>query len=126
MRDRYDEIKATGADVTAIGMGWPEAAAHFKKERSIPFTLLVDQKRETHKAMEIKRGSLGALVGPKTLLKGAGNLLSGNVQGRPAKGQDITQLGGVVVVMGGRVKMVHRSRSSDDNAPIEEILEALR
>ncbi len=126
MRDRYQEFEAKGANVAAIGMGLTAMAKDFKEKQKIPFTLLVDRRRETHRVFELGRGNLLAVAGPKQIARGIKSLLTGNVQGRPAPKQDVLQLGGALVVAPvGEVLYEHRATSSDDNAPVGDLLNAL-
>ncbi|MDQ4125409.1 MAG: AhpC/TSA family protein [Actinomycetota bacterium] len=126
MRDRYDEFEASGANVAAIGMGLTAMAADFREKEDIPFALLVDRHRQTHAALELKRGNLFEIAGPKQVARGIKSLLTGNSQGRPAPKQDILQLGGALVVApGGDVLYRHQAAGSEDNAPVADLLAAL-
>ncbi len=127
MRDRYEEFSAAGAEVAAIGMGLTAMAADFKEKQDIPFPLLVDRHRETHRAFELQRGKLLDIVGPKQVARGIKSFLTGNTQGRPAPKQDVLQLGGALVVApGGAVLYTHQAASADDNASPDALLEALQ
>ncbi len=113
-----------GANLLAIGMGIPEVAAHFRDTQGIPFPLLVDRNRQTYKALRIGRGSLIDVAGPKVWARGARSILTGRGQGVPK--QDPLQLGGAIVVeTGGRVRYVHRAKTSSDNPRPEDLLEQL-
>ena len=126
MRDHEAEFGAKGADVAVIGMGLTAMAADFKEKQAIPFLLLVDRHRETHRAFELKRGNLMEIAGPKQVARGIKSFLTGNTQGRPAPKQDVLQLGGALVVApGGKVLYEHRATGAGDNAPPEELLGAL-
>ena len=126
MRDRYDEIKAKGADVVAIGQGWPAMAADFKAKRKIPFTLLVDQERTSYKALELKRATALEIFGPEVIAKGTLSFFKGNLQGNAPKGTSLRQLGGALVVdKGGRVLLNHQAKDASDNVPVDDILAAL-
>lgn len=126
MRDRYEDFEAKGANVAAIGMGLTAMAADFRDKQSIPFPLLVDRERATHKALELRRGKLLEVVGPKQVVRGVKSLLTGNSQGRPAPKQDVLQLGGALVVApGGDVLYRHVAAGAEDNAPADELLDAL-
>ena len=126
MRDRYEELEAKGANVAAIGMGLTAMAADFKAKQSIPFTLLVDRHRETHRALELRRGNLFEIAGPKQVVRGIKSLLTGNTQGKPAPKQDVLQLGGsLVVAPGGKVLYEHRAAGAEDNAPVDDLVAAL-
>lgn len=125
MRDRYPEIQAAGADAAAIGMGWPAAAAAFKEEFDIPFPLIVDHTKQTYRALEMQRGTLWDVVGPKVWLRFAKGLMGGHGVGKPK--QDPLQMGGTIVVKpGGETPLVHRARSAEENVPLEDVLGALR
>jgi hypothetical protein len=126
LRDRYEEFEAKRANVAAIGMGLTAMAADFKRKQGIPFPLLVDRHRETHRAVELTRGNLLDVVGPKQVARGVKSFLTGNVQGRPAPKQDVLQLGGALVVApGGEVLHAHRATGAEDNAPVDDLLAAL-
>jgi hypothetical protein len=126
LRGRYEEFRGKGAEVAAIGMGLTAMAADFKEKQDIPFPLLVDRRRETHRAFELQRGKLLEVVGPKQVLRGIKSLATGNSQGRPAPKQDVLQLGGALVVdRGGDILYTHRAQGSDDNASPDELLGAL-
>lgn len=125
MRDRYDEITSSGGDVVAIGMGWPEAAAAFKEQFRIPFPLLVDRTKESYRALEMKRGNLWDVAGPHVWTRGVQNIFKGHAPIRRAK-QDVMQLGGTLVVdPGDNVLLVHRSESSEENLPVDDMIAAL-
>ena len=98
MRDRYEDFQAKRANVAAIGMGLTAMAADFKEKQDIPFTLLIDRHRETHKALELQRGNLLDIVGPKQVARGLKAFVTGTSAGRPAPKQDVLQLGGALVI----------------------------
>jgi hypothetical protein len=124
LRDHYQDFERAGANLLAIGMGVPEMAAHFRDAQGIPFPLLVDHKRQTYRALGIGRGSLIDVAGPRVWARGARSILTGRGQGVPR--QDPLQLGGAIVVeTGGRVRYVHRAKTSSDNPKPEELLEQL-
>lgn len=123
LRDAREEFTSRGARLAAIGMGWPEAAAHFRDTYEIPFPLLVDHTKETYRALEFKRSAARAF-GPQVWLGFTKNLFSGH-RSALAK-QDPTQLSGAVVTdRSGNVLLLHRASSSADNAPIEALLKAI-
>jgi len=125
LRDRYDEIRAAGADVAAIGMGDPRMAAAFKDSYQVPFPLLVDHRKETYRAAEVKRGNLFEVAGPKVWLRTAKNIVTGKPQGKPQ--QDAFQLGATAIVeRGGGIRYMHLSEDSADNIPINLLLDRLR
>lgn len=105
-----------------IGMGASETARRFKEEFSLPFTVLVDKKRESYRMLGLKRGSISEVMGPRVWAKGIKSLAK-HGQGVPK--EDPYQLGGVAIVKDGKVSFVHRSETSSDNLSIDTLLEAL-
>lgn len=124
LRDHYDEIRDAGADVVAIGLGNEAQAAHFKEKEGIPFELLVDRRKETYRALDLKRTSLYNLVGPPVWIRFGKALLRGKPSGKPK--QDPYQLGGTAVVRpGGAVAFMQRAKDPADNYPVEKVLSHL-
>ena len=124
MSERYDEFRARGTDVVAIGMGRVDMAAHFAETRSIPFRLLVDHDRESYRALGLKVGSWMDAAGPKVWVRGVKGVLAGHPSSLPK--QDPKQMGGVMVIgRGGDVLYLHRTEESSDNPPIDDVLAAL-
>ena len=122
MRDHYGEFTARGLDIVAIGMGTPAMAADFRDKFSIPFRLLVDQEQETYKALEMKRGTMMDVVGPKVWLGAAKNALKGHFSS--VTGLDVQQMGGVALVtQDGKLAYIHRAGNAPDNIPAEKLLE---
>ena len=105
-----------------IGMGATETARRFKAEYSLPFTVLVDKKRESYRMLGLKRGSLSDMIGPRVWIRGARSLLK-HGQGVPK--EDPYQLGGAAVIKDGKLVLVHRSEDPSDNLSIDELVEAL-
>lgn len=125
MRDRHEEIASAGGAVVAIGMGWPQAAAAFKQEFRIPFPLLVDRTKESYRALGMTRGSWWDVAGPHVWTRALHNVLKGHPPLARAK-QDVLQLGGTVVVTpDGELSLIHRSKSSDENLPVDDMIDAL-
>lgn len=99
-------------------------AAHFRDAQGIPFTLLVDHGRDTYEVLELGRGTLMAVAGPRVWAGFAKGIVTGKGVARPK--QDPFQLAGAVVAdKGGKVLYVHRNTTSSDDAPVEDLLAAL-
>lgn len=121
----HEEIEATGARLVVIGQATPRHAAHFQRRYAPELYILADEKRVTYKAMKIPRGSVGQLIGPKSVFTGAARIAgSGIVQGRTIG--DAAQLGATMIVLpGGEIGWSLVSRDASDNASVEEVLAAL-
>jgi peroxiredoxin len=123
LRDREDEIKAAGAELTVIGMGATKTASDFKNKNRLPFRLLIDKKKRTYRLLGLEQGSLADVAGPKVWMSGAKSVIR-HGQGLPK--EDPLQLGGAMVIASnGEVLLVHRSKTSADNLPIDDLVEAL-
>ena len=112
--------------MVAIGMGQVPMAAHFREEQEIPFPLIVDHTKQTYRALEIRKGGLGSVMGPTVWLRAAKNMLKGQ---QPVKKpeQDPFQLGATAIVgAGGEISHLHRSSDSSDNYPVDDVIEELR
>ena len=125
MRTRYDDISGKGAELVAIGMGWPAAAADFREKHDVPFPLMVDHTKETYRALEMNRGSLWDVLGPPVWIRSLRSLISGHGMTTKPK-QDPLQMGGVVVAdSGGEILYKYVSKTSSDNPPTDEVIAAL-
>lgn len=125
MRDHAQEIRDAGASLAAIGLGDAHYARLFREETGIDFPLLVDEKRRTYKAAGLKKGNL------LHLFKGdnfeARNRASAEGHRQHKLGKDPFQLGGSFVFGPGNEDLfAHVSDTFGDNAPVEEVLGALR
>ena len=108
--------------VVVIGMGATATARKFKEQQRLPFTLLVDKKRESYRMLGLERGSMSNVMGPRVWRDGFRSMMK-HGQGLPQ--EDPYQLGGTVVVKDGELTLVHRARTSSDNLPIEDLLAAI-
>jgi hypothetical protein len=88
--------------------------------------VLCDEHRESYKLVGAKIGSMGDLIGPKSVLKGlATTARTGQMQGKPVG--NVAQLGGAMVIApGDRVVFRHMAKDASDNAGIDDVLAAAR
>jgi hypothetical protein len=123
-----DEFEKAAVTLVLIGQGTPRQAARFRESWDIELPVLVDAKRESYRAAGAKVATMGELLGPRSVSRGAaktlasgGRIRQGRVIGHPA------QLGGALVIdPSGTVIWSHMSEDPSDNASPEEILEAAR
>jgi hypothetical protein len=122
------EFEAAGVPLVLIGQATPHHAADFRRSQGIELPVLVDKARASYRAAGAKVATMGELLGPTSVRKGAtrslrsgGRIHQGRTIGHPA------QLGGAMVVAAdGRVAWSHMSEDASDNATLEEILAAAR
>jgi hypothetical protein len=125
LRDQQQEIHEAGATLAAIGLGDAHYARMFRQETGIAFPLLVDDERQTYKAAGLQKGNLlhlfkGDNFAARNEAKAAGHR-------QHALGKDPFQLGGSFVFgPGDRDLFAHVSETFGDNAPVSEVLTALR
>jgi AhpC/TSA antioxidant enzyme len=121
-REQFDEA---GIDLVLIGQATPRHAAHFRRRHDLSLPVLADEKRESYRAAGLKVGSVGDLIGPRSVAKGAlTTLRTGKVQGRIIG--DASQLGGAMVITpDGEIVFEHRAKDASDNVEPKELLAAL-
>jgi len=113
-----------GAALAAVGLGDRVYARAFREETDISFPLLVDEKRETYNAMELKSANLLHLLRRDNAQARARARAAGHSQQK--LGQNPFQLGGSFVFgLGDIDRFSHRSRTFGDNALIAYLLAAL-
>lgn len=124
LRHRYDEIRASGADLVAVGTGDRRYAAAFVEDEAVPFPVLVDDTGEAAAAASVETVSWWRLLHPSTWAATRETWRRGHRVHRV--GPRVAQLGATFVVgPGERLRFVHRDRDSTDHAPIEAVLTAL-
>lgn len=100
-------------------------AADFRDKQGIGFPLLVDRTKQTYRALEMTRGNLWDVLGPKNWLRFTMGIATGQGVDKPK--QDPLQMGGVIVAEpGGDVRYTFRASAAVDTPPVEEVLAALR
>ena len=124
MRDTYEEIRAGGAEVVAIGTGNQRYATRFVEEESIPFPVLVDDDAEAARLASVNRGSIPNILTPRTYVDSIGTWRRGHKIHK--SGRRVLQLGATFVVgPGDRVAYSHIDSTTTDHAPLDEVLSAL-
>ena len=125
MQDAQPRFAQAGADVILIGQATPKDAANFRRQFEIELPILADKRRTSYKAVGATMAGVTGLVGPKVAVKGIKTALGkGVIQGRtighPA------QLGAsIVIAPGGEVLFKQLAKDASDNAPPEQMLDAL-
>jgi hypothetical protein len=122
------EFEEAGVRLVLIGQATPRRAAHFRRRMGIELPVLVDKRRESYRAAGAKIGTVGELLGPRSVgmgivrsVRSGGRIKQGRTIGHPA------QLGGAMVVApGGQIAWSHMSEDASDNASATEIAEAAR
>ena len=125
MRDHEAELREAGAGIAAVGLGDMRYAQAFREDSGITFPLLVDEKREAYRALDLKKASLLHLLKAKNFRARQRARAEGHHQHK--LGKDPLQLGGTFVFApGDAVWFAHVSETFGDNAPLEDVLRAVR
>ncbi len=121
MRDHYEEIRAAGAEVVAIGTGNTDYAAAFVRDERIPFPVFVDDDGAAAEAAAVKSSSFVGLFHPRTWKASRETRRRGYKIHKA--GARVTQLGATFVVgPGNDVRYAHLDSDSTDHAPIADVL----
>ncbi len=124
MRDRYDEIRARGAEVVAIGTGGAEHALAFVQDEDVPFPVLADDGAAAARAAEIERVGMLRLFHPASYAGSRRAWKAGHRIG--VSGKRVDQLGATFVVgPGSSLYYTHRDAHTADHAPLDEVFAAL-
>jgi peroxiredoxin len=124
VRDRYDEILATGAGVTAIGTGGRRYAQAFIEDESVPFAVLLDEDGTAAEIVGTGTLGIGALAKPGAWAAGARSTLGGHRQRKT--GRRPRQLGATLVIApGDDLLYAEFEEYAGDHADIDEILAVL-
>jgi hypothetical protein len=124
LRAFEEEFRKKGASLAAVGLGDMSYAKFFREKTGIGFPLLVDEKREAYKAIELKNASLLHLLRRDNAAARKRAQAAGHKQHK--LGKDPFQLGGsFVFAPGNKDLFVHVSETFGDNASPKDILAAL-
>ena len=124
-RDRK-EFDAAGVRLVVVGQGRPPDAVEFMRKLDVDLPMYVSGDRAAHRAAGAKVGTMGELLGPRSVLKGirrsaSDRVVQGKIVGHAA------QLGGVLIVKpDGSIPYVHLAEDASDNPPNDEVLAAAR
>lgn len=124
MRAHEEEFRQKGASLAAVGLGDMSYAKFFREKTGIDFPLLVDEKREAYKAVELRNASLLHLLRRDNMQARKRAQAAGHKQHK--LGKDPFQLGGsFVFAPGNKDLFVHVSETFGDNAKPEDMLAAI-
>ena len=125
MRDRYEEIRARGADVVAVGTGDRRYAAAFTADEHVPFPVLVDDHADAARAASVRRVPLFRLMADRRSWAGTRRARAGGHRIHRA-GKRVTQLGATFVIgPGPELRYAHIDDHSADHASLDDVLQAL-
>jgi hypothetical protein len=124
LRRRYDDLRARGGEVLAIGFDAPDRAARYAREQELSFPLLVDDERRVYRAYGLEQGAFWRFLLPKVALGYLRMMEAGRQVQRPH--EDPLQLGGDFVVdPAGLIALAHPCKDPTDRATADELASAV-
>lgn len=124
LRGVQDDITRAGVAIAAVGTGDTAYAQDFKATSAIAFPLLVDDRRDSYRAVEAGRTSVVGLASPTVVARGARAFARGTRQGRT--GQARLLLGATHLIHpDGSVPFAWRGDTVADTPPTRTVLDAL-
>ena len=124
LREHQSEIKASGANLAAIGMGDFHYARAFREETGTSFPLLIDIERTAYRAVELKSANLLHLLRRDNAVARKRANAAGHRQHK--LGENPFQLGASFVFGPGNVdRFTHISETFGDNASVSDVLSVL-
>jgi peroxiredoxin len=126
LRDHFEEIRALGGGVIAIGTGNVKYAASFVDDEHVPFPVLVDDHSHAAHAAQVKRVNFKVLLFDRRSRAGA---KAAHAAGHRIHwpGKRTNQLGATFVLApGNTVVYEHIDDHTADHAPLDDVMGALR
>ena len=124
MRDRYEDVRARGAELIAIGTGNARYARAFIDDEKVTFPVLLDEHAKAAHAVSIKHQAAWRILDRKSMAAAKRAFSAGHRQHKTGKRG--LQLGATFVLgPGDVVRYEHLDRFFADHAPIEDVLSAL-
>ncbi|HLT40295.1 MAG TPA: peroxiredoxin-like family protein [Enhygromyxa sp.] len=125
LRAAHAEFEALGAQLVAIGTGGRAYAAGFIDDHQIPYRVLVDKHLTTHEIIGAKRGPPYGIFKPKVVAAAIRAALDGEMQGKTGPHPFVFGAAHVIAA-GGLLRYAWINDDYQDNAPVEELLDAAR
>jgi peroxiredoxin len=125
LREHYQDITDSKAEVVAVGTGDERYAKAFVEEERVPFPVLVDDGGEAADAASVRTISFLQLLFDPRALRGSRRAYSGGFRIHRS-GKRVTQLGATYVI-GPRstVRYEHIDEHSADHAPLADVLRSV-
>ena len=126
MAQRLDEFQALDAHILAVSFTPPQRVQAYLEGHPLPFPAVSDLERKAYQAFSLTKTSWAGIFRPSVVARYLKLMFRGWKLEKYAKGDDLLQLGGDVVLDGaGRLVYSHRSAEPTDRPTIEALLTAL-
>lgn len=125
LRDNAAALDQAGLSIVVITPDRPSRARKLVEEYRVPFPTLTDPERNAYRAYGLLDGSLGQLVNPRIIARGARTLLNGTFLNRPTSSP--RQLPGTAIVDStGRLRYLHQARDASDHLTSRQLIDLAR
>jgi peroxiredoxin len=126
VRDRFQEIVARGATVLVVSFSPVEALEGYREHLRLPFAIAADPVRGAYRAYGMLTGTRWQVWHPRVIWQYIVLSFRGLKPKLPAKGADLSQLGGDFVIdAGGLIRLAHVSHRPDDRPDVSLLIDAL-
>jgi hypothetical protein len=120
---RVERVRQAGGEIVVIGSGTPNFIAGFREQTGWTGPLYSDPELASYRAAGL-RHAMWRNFTPVNAVFAVRALARGNFQGR-TQGDPSQQGGVLVIVPPGRIVYEHTSKLAGDNAPADEVADAL-
>jgi peroxiredoxin len=124
--EAHNDIRAAGGDVVAVFQYPGNETRDFCRGRRVPFDCLGDPQVDGYAAVGLGRGRVREYLGPQLIVSTLKAAAKGHLVGNPKGGDISIRPATFVVDREGRVAYAHYNEDAADNAPEEEVTEAVR
>jgi peroxiredoxin len=122
LRDNAAALEEAGVSVVIITPDRPSRARKFVEQYRVPFPTLTDPERNAYRAYGLMDGSLGQLINPHIIARGAKATLNGTFLNRTTSAP--RQLPGTAIVDStGRLLHLHHARDAADHLTSRDLIE---
>ena len=129
MQGRLGDFEARGAQVIAVGQGTGAEAAAAARKHGITYPVLGDPGHASYRTLGLGRtGYWGLTLAPffEDVRGSFENLRRADLRASMSPRSDVRRLGGAMVVdAAGRIRLLHRSRTTTDVPKTDALLAAL-
>lgn len=127
MQEIYPQLRELGVEVLAVSFTPPEKIRFFMGKYPLPFPVVSDPQRKGYEAFELGRTSLAGVLRPGVLWRFLKKMFRGWMPAKPAKGDDVWQLGGDFLLdRHGVLRFAYASSEPTDRPSQDALLQAAR
>jgi len=120
VRERAADLERLGFALVAVGFSPPEALGALARHLAWPGPFCSDEARVLYQRLGLGRAATGQVFTPGTRAVYTAAAARGETVERPV--EDLRQLGGDAVVVGGVTRIVFRPASPDDRPDVDELV----